>query len=240
MPEVQTSAGPISYALKRSRRRSLALRVSPDGSIVVNAPRFALGIFIDRFVRQQAHWITAQLRRFAEIARHYPRKQFISGESYRVDGAEVFLRLIPDGGNPAETPCALVDGQLEVLLSPANQGSAEIVKTALKQWYWKQTETRVAQAIERFAPPLHVSPRKVRVANQNARWGSCSIQGDLRFNWRLSMAPPAVLDGVVVHELAHLRVHDHSPRFWSTVASVLPDYKERRAWLRKYGRSLGF
>lgn len=239
MPEVRTSAGPVSFTVKRSRRRSIALRVSPDGSVTVRAPHFALGIFIDRFVRQQAEWIVTQLRRFEQIARLYPRKQFISGESYRIDGREVFLEIAADD-SPAQAACTLVNEKLVVTLNPANPGSAETAKSALKQWYWKQTETRVALAIERFAPQLHVSPRKIRVANQNSRWGSCSRQGDLRFNWRLSMAPPPVLEGVVVHELAHLRVHDHSPRFWSTVASVVPDHKERRAWLRSHGRSLGF
>ena len=239
MPEVQTSAGPVSYALKRSHRRTLALRVSPDGSVTVNAPRFALGLFIDRFVRQQAEWIAAQLRRFAEISRRHPRKQFISGELFWVDGAEVSL-CVAGNDRSAEAVCELVDGQLKVTLNLSSESSDEAVKTALKQWYWKQTETRVAQAVKRYAPLLHVSPRNIRVANQNSRWGSCSSRGDLRFNWRLSMAPPAVLEGVVVHELAHLRVHDHSPRFWSTVASAVPDYKERRAWLRIYGHSLSF
>jgi predicted metal-dependent hydrolase len=90
----------------------------------------------------------------------------------------------------------------------------------------------VTDSVQRFAPLLNVHPKKIAIANQKRRWGSCSARGDLRFNWRLAMMPAPIANYVVVHELAHMRVPNHSAKFWTTVQSILPDYKARRAWLR--------
>jgi hypothetical protein len=89
-----------------------------------------------------------------------------------------------------------------------------------------------------WAPLLGVTFGRVRVKDQRSLWGSCSPNGDLNFNWRLTLAPPEILDYVVVHELAHRLEMNHSPRFWAHVARVCPEHKARRRWLRKNGRAL--
>ena len=77
--------------------------------------------------------------------------------------------------------------------------------------------------------------KRITIRGQRTRWGSCSGRGTLSFNWRLMMAPPKVLDYVVVHELAHRKEMNHSARFWAEVERILPDYKRRRKWLKDYG-----
>ncbi len=89
-----------------------------------------------------------------------------------------------------------------------------------------------------YAPLLGVTYSRITIRDQKTRWGSCSSKGTLSFNWRLMLAPPKILDYVVVHELCHLREMNHSPRFWALVASILPDYKESRKWLKENGNSL--
>jgi hypothetical protein len=89
-----------------------------------------------------------------------------------------------------------------------------------------------------FAPQLGVTFGKVRVKDQKTLWGSCAPSGDLNFNWRLTLAPPEVLDYVVIHELAHRLEMNHSPRFWKHVAALCPEHRERRRWLRKNGQAL--
>ena len=114
-----------------------------------------------------------------------------------------------------------------------------VVKEALRDWYAGQTEARLKELIPLWTARMGVVPGKIKVANQRKRWGSCSPKGDLRFNARLSMMPPTILESVVVHELAHIKEHNHSKRFWSIVESVLPDYKARRRWLQTNGSPLG-
>ena len=94
----------------------------------------------------------------------------------------------------------------------------------------------IPERVEYFAKVIGVTYGKITVRNQKTRWGSCSSKGNLNFNWKLVLMPPEILDYVVVHELAHRKEMNHSPLFWKEVAAVLPDYRERRAWLREHGR----
>ena len=96
----------------------------------------------------------------------------------------------------------------------------------------------VTMLADEEAPRLEVAYRRIRIGDQRTLWGSCSTTGTLSFNWRLVLAPLAVADYVVVHELCHLRVHGHSQRFWSLVERCRPGYREQRAWLREHGPEL--
>ncbi len=101
----------------------------------------------------------------------------------------------------------------------------------------KAAET-IALRVQHYAPMLGVHPGKISIRDQKTRWGSCSSSGTLSFNWRLILAPPQVLDYVVVHELSHMRQMNHSKAFWSTVESIMPDYKQWDQWLKDHGKEL--
>jgi predicted metal-dependent hydrolase len=109
---------------------------------------------------------------------------------------------------------------------------------SLLDWYREQARVEVAGAVEREAARLGVKYTRLTIRDQQTRWGSCSKGGALSFNWRLIVAPPAVLTYVVVHELCHLIRHDHSLEFWQLVASARPTYAEERAWLSEHGTEL--
>ena len=96
----------------------------------------------------------------------------------------------------------------------------------------------ISALVEEQAPRIGVSHGRIRVAAQRTLWGSCSSRGSLSFNWRLVLAPPAVLEYVVVHELCHLHVLDHSPRFWQLVDRHCPPWREQRSWLCRHGPEL--
>jgi hypothetical protein len=102
----------------------------------------------------------------------------------------------------------------------------------------RHVRAAAAAIAEREAPLLRVEFARIRIAGQRTRWGSCSSRGTLSFNWRLALAPPEVLDYVVVHELCHLREANHSPRFWALVDAARPDWRVQRAWLREFGAEL--
>ena len=109
---------------------------------------------------------------------------------------------------------------------------------SLELWYREQARAEVTRVVEHEARRLEVTYTRVTIRDQSTRWGSCSKAGALSFNWRLVIAPSAVLTYVVVHELCHRVRHDHSPEFWETVAAVRPTYKEERDWLAEHGPEL--
>jgi predicted metal-dependent hydrolase len=102
-------------------------------------------------------------------------------------------------------------------------------------WYRKKAREQINERIKYYQPKVGVQPARITVKEQKKRWGSCSSRGNLNFNWRAVMAPSPVLDYIIVHELCHLKHHNHSREFWNLLASILPDYKNRREWLKKNG-----
>ena len=111
-------------------------------------------------------------------------------------------------------------------------------RTALETWYREQARVEVHRAAVREAERLGVTFTRITIRDQLTRWGSCSKAGALSFNWRLILAPPAILDYVVVHELCHRIHHDHSAGFWVAVATARPTYAEERSWLAEHGPEL--
>ncbi len=109
---------------------------------------------------------------------------------------------------------------------------------SLELWYREQARVEVTGAVVREARRLGVTYTRVTIRDQLTRWGSCSKAGALSFNWRLIIAPPAILTYVVVHELCHRIRHNHSPEFWEVVAGARPTYVEERAWLAEHGPEL--
>lgn len=104
--------------------------------------------------------------------------------------------------------------------------------------YRKLAKERICERAEYFAGRMGVTYNQIRIGSAKTRWGSCSGKGNLNFHWKLILMPPEVLDYVVVHELAHRKEMNHSPRFWAEVEKILPDYKNRRAWLKENGRNV--
>ena len=110
-----------------------------------------------------------------------------------------------------------------------------MVKDSLTSWYKQRAEIKLNEKAKRYAKQIGVEYKTVGIKSYKSRWGSCSVDGDIDFNWKIIMAPNRIVDYVVVHELCHLKHHDHSPQFWQAVEQVLPDYAERKEWLKENG-----
>jgi predicted metal-dependent hydrolase len=111
-------------------------------------------------------------------------------------------------------------------------------EAALERWYRRAARSEIAARLDRACEQAGLSYTRLTIRAQRTRWASCSRSGAMSFNWRLLLAPPEVLDYVVWHEVCHLQVLDHSPRFWALLARWCPDYRERSAWLRRHGQTL--
>jgi predicted metal-dependent hydrolase len=124
----------------------------------------------------------------------------------------------------------------ELLLVPAGAAAAP----ALERFYRRCARAEIAAKLDRACLVTGGSYAALSIRGQRTRWASCSARGAMSFNWRLLLAPEPVLDYVVWHEVCHLQVMDHSPRFWALVARYCPQHREHRAWLRRHGGTLKF
>lgn len=225
----------VAYEFKRARRRSIGFGVGPDG-LEVRAPRWVALREVDAALREKQAWILRKLQE-ARLRQQQLARQAIDWR----DGAVVpylgqLLTVVLDAALSDAGDGAQLDEydaaapRLRVRL--AQQASAQQIRDRVQAWLMQRAQQIFQQRLDHFAPLLGVRWRKLSLSNAGTRWGSARSDGAIRLNWRLVHFDRRVLDYVVVHELSHLRVMDHSPRFWDTVGAVVPDYADLRQRLK--------
>jgi len=212
--------------LVRSKRKTLSLIVETDGTLTVRAPLRMKAADIRAFLEAKSPWI---LRKQAEARKAAPAQhRYVDGETFLYLGKQVPLRFVRD-----RKPALVLDRAFK--LAQSAQPQAE---SAFQAWYKKQARAVLTERAGYFARKHGFEIEKIRITSARTRWGSCSAKKTLSFTWRLVMAPPEVVDYVVVHELCHLRELNHSRAFWAQVEAILPDYKGKRKWLKENGNLL--
>ncbi|MDE6882701.1 MAG: M48 family metallopeptidase [Lachnospiraceae bacterium] len=181
----------LSYTLVRSKRKSYAISISPDGRITVRVPLHASNQEVRQILTKKQHWIITKYLELQE-------KQ-------------------------ADRPVSDL---------------TDVQRSALTQRYINAAKEYFPKRTAYFHQFTGGTYKRITIRDQKTRWGSCSAKGTLSFNWRLMLAPPAILDYVVVHELCHLTHMNHSAAFWQAVESVYPDYRSARQWLKEHGQEL--
>ena len=231
--ELITAAGLIRYTVRRSARRkkTIEIRVDPEHGVMVSAPLRASRAEIERLVQARSGWIVERMTTGTAA----PKPSLSSGSTVPYRGKTLDLTVQTSKRKRAGVHHNEASLTVEVPAGPAPAEAEDRVRETLQKWYAARTLEHVEEAVSQWAPKLGVTPAGVRVVNPKHRWGSCSPTGVLRFNWRLVLAEPELLEYVVVHELAHLRHMNHSKEFWEVVAGATPEH----AWLRKRLRELG-
>lgn len=226
---------PVNYTLKVSpRARVLRLVIRPTSGLEVVVPRGTGRRQIEQVLHEKARWITTTLARVEREAAAATPPELRDGVLLPFAGQQ--LRLAIRLGAPMGRFRAIVgEGTLTLTVADASQ---EVLRAALEAWYRREAPRVFAERLAICNAPFGFAYGRVSIKEQKTRWGSCSRKGNLNFNWRLLLAPLAVLDYVVTHELAHLKELNHSPRFWALVASACPTYAAHRRWLRQHGRTL--
>ena len=212
---------PVEVMLRRSRRATrFSLRVSrTDGRVSLSLPLWAPEAEALAFLRDREDWVRRHL-----TAAPAPRRAAIGAE---VPVCGVPRRILPAEGRAAR----FVDGVITVPEGPRAGARIKALLTALAR-------ERLSRSVARHAEVLGRAPGRLTLRDPRSRWGSCSSRGDLMFSWRLIMAPPAVLDYVAAHEVAHLVEMNHSRAFWTVCARLCPDYRPHRDWLKTNGADL--
>ena len=215
---------PVSYRFERSRRRSIGLTVGPEG-LAVRAPAWVPLREVDAAVQEKSAWIVAKLQQQRERVRQSATPALVWAHGAPIPFLGRVLQLHLGADAPAS------EEVLGLQLPPA--ASQAQVREAAQAWLQQQARAVFGERLNHFAPQLGVQWRRLSLSSARTRWGSASLDGHIRLNWRLVHLPLSQVDYVVVHELAHLREMNHSPRFWDTVGEVMPDYAARRQALRQ-------
>jgi predicted metal-dependent hydrolase len=242
---VALSRGLLDYTLRRSpHARRVRVVVDPRRGVVVTVPggrrlaaREGRRIAAD-FVRERELWIRRHLDRQArQLAEYAARGPLGPGARLPFGGIEHTLALVPAPQGTRRAVVLLDAGAAQLIVRPAPRDSRPLDRV-LGEWFRERARSAIEAAIERHAAALGVRPVAVTIRDPRSRWGSASRAGRLSFSWRLALAPPEALETVVVHELAHLRVFGHGPRFWALVAGRRPDHLIWRRWLREHSVEL--
>jgi hypothetical protein len=207
----------------RSRRRSFALQVTEKAELIVRAPLRASEAMVAAIVGKHTGWIARKRAEALEKASQRVEKKFVQGEEFLFLGRS--------------WPLVLVENQAEDLVFAdgffLKASASRIAEEAFRTFYTRQLINIAADRAAMFSARQGINFHAIRISNARKRWGSCSPDGRISFSWRLAMAPVPVIDYVVAHELAHVRRHDHSAAFWKLVEQMVPEFRERKKWLRE-------
>jgi predicted metal-dependent hydrolase len=213
----------LEYTVRRSpRARRVRVSVEGDGAVRVTLPRRAPARAAAEAVRELRPWIDRRRAALQRAALEQGRRP----GTLPYLGRELVLR--PERGRTR------VHRRGDVLLVPAGPDAT----AAIERWYRRAARAEIAPRLDAAVARAGTRYTGLTIRGQRTRWASCSATGAMSFNWRLLLAPEAVLDYVVEHEVCHLDVMDHSPRFWALLESRVPDWRQHAGWLRRYGATL--
>jgi predicted metal-dependent hydrolase len=208
--------------LIRSKRKTVGLEVTPDASLIIRAPRNLSRREINEIVDKESPWILKKQQFFRENHTKIREKDFIEGEEFLYLGSVYKLKIVRNTGR------ALTIDDNFFCLSDDYVGNARGV---IESWYQERAYEVVSERVTFYSCLSGIKFKQINITDAKKRWGSCSPGGNLNIAWRLVMAPLRVIDYVIVHELSHIEIRNHSKEFWRRLGIIIPDYKRDEKWL---------
>ena len=232
----------ITFVLRRSsNRRTLMVRIKETSEVEVVAPLYVSVDVIDKFIQDKTHWINRKISEIRLRQASLKKQTFAHGEFFLFLGKRYPVSVSNDTRRWPKI--IFTGGQWNIILPSgfSTETHPSMVKQALWRWYHNQAKEIFGGRIFHFARILQLAPRAIVIKQQKRLWGSCSFHRQtIHLNWQIVMAPLWVVDYVVVHELCHLKIPNHSQRFWSCVHQAFPDYKEAKRWLKGHAQDMQF
>lgn len=225
----------IEYQLlPGAERQTTDIVIERDGVVRVRPPLKMTPEQVDETVFSKRMWIYRNLAEWHDLNATRVVREWVNGESFLYLGSSYRLSLV----DAQDETLKLKSGRFQLLRAVMQSGGRDAAQQAFEQFYKDKGLPRIQQRAAHFAPKVGVALGTTQVKDLGFRWASCKPDGNLNFHWKCLMAPLTVIDYIVVHELCHLRHHDHSDAFWNEVDKVLPNYRERKEWLRQRGAHL--
>ncbi|MBU5591445.1 M48 family metallopeptidase [Clostridium sp. MSJ-4] len=224
----------IEFEIIYSKRKTLEISIEPPDKIRVRAPnRLPKYKIINRLI-EKGDWILKHLNYFKTIDYKEINKEFIDGESLLYLGKEYTLKIYEENLKK-KSEVYIEEDNIVVRIKDKNKDK---IKKVLQLWYRQQALSYIIQSAEKYEKIFSKKPKDIVVKEQKRRWGSCTYDNRLLFNWRCIMAEPRAIDYVILHEMCHMVYKDHSKNFWNLVSSIMPDYKEQKQWFKINGHKL--
>jgi len=220
----------IEYELIRSSRKSVGITIERDAKVVVNAPHDLGEVEIEKHIHTKRLWIWEKLALKNSTQESIVQKQFISGESFSYLGRNYRLKIVKESSE-----LKLKNGWF--ILGEKQQAKAQEI---FKVWYKEHLKCKIDERLKIICKDANIQKPYFNIMDLGFRWGSCTKEGVLNFNYKIAMAPVGVIDYIITHELVHLKIHTHNERFWKDVSKIMPNYEEKKEWLRVKGHELSF
>jgi predicted metal-dependent hydrolase len=232
---IQLGTTDVAYAFRRGKRRTIGMAIGPDG-LEVSAPRWVTVGEVESALHEKADWIARKLVEMQERQQQLGAARIVWADGVVLPYLGEQLHVVLDSSPTLKKNSAQFEpseaGAHTLRLGLPLNAEPQQIRDAVQAWLMRQAKALFVERLNHYAPQLGVQWQRVSLSSAATRWGSASANGSIRLNWRLIHHKRDVIDYVVAHELSHLRVMDHSPRFWDTVESVMPDYAQRRRVLK--------
>ncbi|OQD59888.1 hypothetical protein MBBAR_1c02980 [Methanobrevibacter arboriphilus JCM 13429 = DSM 1125] len=218
------------YTITRSNRKTIAIKINADSSLEVKAPVNLSKNKIDEFVNSKEKWIAKHSERISN--NYFLKKQFELNF-----GDFILVRGQNNQIKPVDGKRAIYNKDKKIFFIPETDKQNQI-KEILIELYKKIAHNHINKRVNYFKNKMDVKPIKIGITSAKTRWGSCSGKNSVNFSWKLIMADDKTIDYVIIHELAHIKQHNHSKKFWNIVESIMPDYPEQKKKLKILGEKL--
>lgn len=218
----------LEYKIKFERRKTVSISINKDAEVIVKSPKYVSKKYIENFIVSKKEWIEKNLNKVM-VNKNKLRKDFKNGEKFLYLGSQIELFV-----SDKDFKFVKFDGN-NFIISKNNINNA---KELFYKFYRKKAKEIILQRIKYYTEKYNFKINNIKISSASTRWGSCSHNNNININWKLIMADLKIMDYVIVHELSHTIEHNHSKDFWKIVENIIPDYKERRLWLKRNGGEL--
>ena len=222
----------IEYRLlPGSDRKTTDIVIERNGMVAVRPPKSFKPEQVDEVVRSKRLWIYRNLAEWRDLNASAVVREWVNGEAFLYLGRCYRLLLVDD----QQKELQLKNGRFRLKRSLIERGGQEAAQNAFVAFYTDKGVSRIHDRLDYYAPKVGVKPAGLEVKDMGYRWASCSKKNELSFHWKCMMAPATIIDYIVVHELCHMHFRNHTEAFWNELDKVMPDYRERKEWLKKHG-----